>query len=100
MATKKFKKETLLKILELKGMTPHDDDEYVIREIEMIDTSRWSIHYSMVFTERSTNKSYMTSYSVGATEYQDERPFEYDDDEIACTEVYPREVTVTEWTAV
>lgn len=96
MATKKFDKETLRDMV----FGDFDPEEYKVQENEFVGTTRWSILYSLVFTELSTNKSYMTSYSVGATECQDESPFEYDDDEITCTEVYPREVTVVKWTPV
>lgn len=42
----------------------------------------------------------MTTYSVGATEMQEERPWEFDGDEIVCTEVEPKEVTVVTWIPV
>ena len=41
----------------------------------------------------------MTTYSEGATECQDERPWEYDD-EIKCTEVELKEVKVKKWIPV
>jgi len=41
------------------------------------------------------DKFYMTSYSEGSTECQDERPFEYDEDEINCIEVIPVQELVT-----
>jgi hypothetical protein len=59
----------------------------------IVDTSRWSIHYERVF--KYDGKFYRTHYSVGATEQQDERPYEYEDDEIECEEVFPVEKTVT-----
>lgn len=59
----------------------------------LIDTSRWSLHYEQVFEYQ--DKYYITYYSVGATESQDESPYEYDTDEIECTEVIPVEKTIT-----
>lgn len=56
-------------------------------------TSRWSIDYERVFEHEG--KYYLTTYSVGATEQQDERAYEYDPDEIECVEVFPQERTVT-----
>ena len=52
----------------------------------LVDNSRWSLNYELVFYFE--NKYYMTWYSVGATEQQDERPWEYDDI-VDCFEVRP-----------
>lgn len=41
----------------------------------------------------------MTTYSEGATEYQDERPWEYED-EVKCTEVELKEAKVKKWMPV
>ena len=68
---------------------------YKIMVNEQTDTSRWSIHYSFVF--KFEDKFYWTPYSRGATEQQDEQPFEYEDDEIECAEVWPFDVTVTKY---
>lgn len=71
------------------------DDSYEVIERELIDTSRWSNIYSMVF--KFKGKYYRTSYSVGATEQQDEEPYEYGPDSIECDEVEPVEVTVIQY---
>ena len=60
---------------------------------KIIGHSRWSIQHERVFEHEG--KFYLTTYSVGATEYQDERPYEYDPDEIECPEVFPVQETVT-----
>ena len=65
----------------------------VYNEIE--GTRRWSINYYMVFPFEG--KFYSARYSVGATESQDERPFEYDDDQIECPEVHEVEVVKKVW---
>lgn len=59
----------------------------------IIDHSRWSIGYEKVF--KYEGKFYITYYSRGATEYQDEAPYEYDGEEIECVEVVPVEKVVT-----
>lgn len=63
-----------------------------IIENEQIDNSRWSIISRLVF--KYQGKFYATTYSRGATEMQDESPFEYEPDMIECKEVFPVEKTV------
>lgn len=96
MATvRKFKKQFLQDLL-------HEElDESVDVEIiqdEITDNSRWSIQHSLVF--RFEDKFYETWYQVGATEYQDESPWEYAPDEVDCTEVAPKEVVVIQYLPV
>ena len=64
-------------------------------ENELVDHSRWSVIYSMVFT--TEGKFFRSNYSRGATEYQEESPYEYDGDEIECEEVFPKEFTITRY---
>lgn len=64
---------------------------------DIIDNSRWSIHHKIIFEDNG--KFYQTYYSVGATECQDESPWEYDET-IECTEVELREVKVKKWVVV
>lgn len=87
----KFTKQFLINSLN------EDDDctEEILNDI--IDTGRWSNHYHRVF--KFENKFYETFYSRGATEYQDERPYEYDDAEIECQEVEPVQVITTVYKA-
>jgi len=56
------------------------------------DSSRWSITHERVF--KHENKFYRTYYNVGATEMQDESPYEWGKSEIECAEVIPIERTV------
>mgnify|MGYP001565302364 CR=1 FL=1 len=74
-----------------------DEGEEVLSEI--CDTSRWSIQYRRVF--KFEGKFYETFYSVGATEQQEESPYEYAPEIIDCPEVVPvqRFVTVYEQVA-
>ncbi|WP_342759508.1 hypothetical protein [Kineothrix sedimenti] len=64
---------------------------------EIVETSRWSIHHRIVFEDKG--KFYQAYYSEGATECQDESPWEYED-EIDCTEVELREVKMKKWMPV
>ena len=71
------------------------------REIEskVIDTTRWSVIEEGVFFHEDSKKFYEFCWSSGATECQDERPFEYDD-EVAPVEVEAKEVTTTVYVPV
>ena len=81
--------------------------DYLVNELDLpwyntifdriVDTTRWSIIHEIVFEDNG--KFYMTTYSEGATECQDERPWEYDY-EIKCTEVELKEVKVKKWIPV
>lgn len=95
MADKFYPKTTLQDLL-----WEEETDELVIKENELYDTSRWSLLYQLVFLDKTTGKFYSTCYSCGATECQDESPFEYEGDTIECTEVTPVEVTKIEYHVV
>lgn len=82
-----FKKEFLQKL----AWGYNLPDAKVISDV-VEDTGRWSIHYRMVF--ETGGKFYETFYSVGATENQEERAYEYDPDDIECKEVFPVEKTI------
>lgn len=62
---------------------------------KITDTDRWSTHHEIVF--EIDGKYYKSHYSRGATEMQDERPYEYDGEWIEVTEVVPKEVTVIQY---
>ena len=76
----KFTKEFLQ---DEQGITVYD---------KIIDHSRWAVGHERVFEHEG--KFYRTTYRVGATEYQDEQPYEYDANEIECIEVVPIEQVV------
>ncbi|KAF6630589.1 hypothetical protein H6F38_14270 [Paenibacillus sp. EKM208P] len=76
----KFKKNFLINELDLPYSALVDD---------ITDTSRWSIHHEIVFEHEG--KFYQTHYSEGATEMQDESPWEYEED-VDCDEVELKEV--------
>ena len=62
------------------------------------DTSRWSIQYDRVF--KFEDKLYYAPYQCGATESQDESPYEYDGKTIECEEVEAYEKTVIDYRLV
>ena len=74
----------------------HKDWEEI--ETEIVDTSRWSVHHEGIFKHISSGKFYSLSWSTGATEMQDEAPFEYTDPEPI--EVHQVEKVVKVWEAV
>ena len=67
---------------------------------ELIDTSRWSHIHERVYKDLTTGKFWHTTYRTGATECQDESPYEYDGDEIELDEVVPVEIKKTIYKAV
>lgn len=71
----------------------HKDWKEVRREI--VNHSRWSVGYVGVFLYKPSNKYYKLFWSIGATESQDERPFEYYDPKPV--EVEKVIVKVAEW---
>lgn len=80
----------------------YDDcpDDFEKMEDTIVENTRWSILHSMVF--RFKGKFYRSSYRVGATEYQDERPYEDDGDSegmVECIEVIQVEQKVMVWVA-
>lgn len=68
---------------------------YAAVDNNIIRHTRWSVHHKVVFPFEG--KFYTTEYSVGATESQDERPFEYAADEIECPEVREVEKLMKMW---
>ena len=88
-----FSKEDLQRL----AWEDYDLDIYEVLEDEIVDTSRWSNIYEMVFRVKETGLLYATSYSRGATEMQDESPYEWDKDTIECDEVVETKVEVVRY---
>jgi hypothetical protein len=85
----KFKKEALLEMLD-------GEKETLLKVSDTITgKSRWSLNHELLFQETSTGRFFIVCYSEGATEQQDESPFEYDGEDIEVTEVRPVEKMVT-----
>jgi len=77
-----------------------ESDNYIAVENKQIGNSRWSIHYSLVIKSKTEDRYYATTYSRGATEQQEERPFEYDGELITFSEVVPKETKIIEYIAI
>jgi len=90
----KFKKQDLQEL----AYEDHDEEIYEVILNEIIGTSRWSINHKMIF--KFEGKFYHTSYSQGATESQEESPYEYEEDLIECVEVKPVEKVITVYEAI
>lgn len=71
-------------------------DEGVIHDT-IVDNSRWSIQHEIIFEHEG--KNYRAYYSVGATEQQDESPWEFDT-EVEVVEVHEVEKMVKVWEEV
>jgi hypothetical protein len=69
-----------------------DLDGFKVVSDEIEDTHRWSISHRVVVQRLSDGKYFSDYYSVGATESQDESPFEYEPPNFI--EVFPVEKTV------
>jgi hypothetical protein len=87
----KFKREILKEELGLPWSKKHKIEDTVI------GNSRWSIEHELIFEYEG--KFYLTYYSVGATECQDERPWDYEE-EVECAEVMRQEIKVVAWVPV
>ena len=94
MVTKKFSKEFLLEEI-LWGSGSQDENPHLVEDT-ITGHGRWSIYHRIVFQD-SDGLFYTTEYSEGATEQQDESPWEYDGDDIECTQVVRAEKTVLIW---
>lgn len=75
------------------------DFKEILDQHEEEKTRRWSIDHYAVFKQVSTGKFFSTCFSSGATENQDESPFEYDNF-AEFVEVEPVQVVVTKYVAV
>ena len=88
--TREFSKEFLLNVL-----YGNNDSAKKISDT-IVSHERWSVGYKLIFsTVEDPIRYYSVFYSIGATESQDECPFEYDKDPILCCEVVPVKEVVT-----
>lgn len=89
MASRKFDRDFMLnKVL--------DCPDHLISD-EITDHSRWAVGHTILFIDGG--KFYRAYYRVGATECQDETPWEYEE-EVECQEVRPVEKTVVVYEVV
>lgn len=89
----KFRRDDLLDLI-----WGDADDNWEIISDEISDHGRWSVSHALIFSVEG--KTYITYYSVGATESQNETPWQYDGDEIDCYPVRAVEKVVTVWERV
>ncbi len=85
-----------MKLAKDKALEILDDcsDEFSLVKDTIHGNSRWSIRRALIMKENSTGKFYRTLYSIGATELQNEGPWEYSK-EVEFHEVFPVEKTIT-----
>ena len=77
----------------LQNLIHNDVDDGEVVENKIVKTSRWSIHHEIVF--KYNERFFETQYSTASTEAQDERPFDYNPDNIEWKEVFLVEKMVT-----
>lgn len=66
---------------------------------EIVETTRWSTIHGIVVKRLSDGKFFGAGYSVGATEMQDESPWETDDPEFLEVLAVEKTVISYEWPA-
>lgn len=87
-----YSKQTLLDLLDLED--GQEDERFKKIETEHVGSRRWSQDYSTVIEDKQKGLFFCTSYSVGSTENQDERPYEFEENDIVVERVYPHKVEV------
>ena len=78
---------------EAREIIANDHTDFKVVQSTLLSHSRWSLHYETIVQRFSDGKYFSTCYQVGATEQQDERPYEYETPHFK--EVFPTEKTVT-----
>lgn len=79
MATKTFNTKVLRTLLDCDEDA--DTTGYTVVQETLVGSSRWSLLYDLIFTapEQEPGTAWRARYSSGATESQDETPFQYRD---------------------
>jgi hypothetical protein len=100
MAMKKtFTRDYLTDELDLPDR-PHKDlrNGRIVISDEIVDHSRWSVIHTLVFrlADQPANEAWSVDYSVGATESQDERPWEHEE-EVEAILMREVEKTIKAW---
>lgn len=92
MENNKTREKLVLTKEEAREILWDGDNRFETVRKEIIETSRWSILNEIVIKRLSDGKFFADFYSVGATECQDERPWQ--DNEPDFKEVFPVEKTI------
>ena len=79
-----------------RGIIDGYETNWDIIEDFIIENDRWSILHRAILYYGETGEYYETLYRVGATEYQEERPYE-GEEEVTFVEVEPQETTITKY---
>lgn len=74
-----------------------EEDQVKVLSDKIVDQSRWSVIHELIVQIK--DKTYRADYSVGATEQQDESPWQYED-EIEFVEVQQVEKVIKVWEPV
>lgn len=64
---------------EARDIVRDDHEDFEVIEKELYDKSRWALHYDVIVKRISDDTLWNSYYSVGATEQQDQVPYEYDE---------------------
>jgi len=67
-------------------------EDFKVIVTEVVETCRWTILYEVVVQRISDGAFFSSSYNKGATEYQDQSAYEYD--EPVFNQVFPKEKTI------
>jgi hypothetical protein len=83
---------------ELQAMVYGDSETLDLVEDSITGHGRWVVNHRGIFKDKTTNKYYQTYWRVGATECQEEVPFEYEyEKEVECDEVEQKEIISLTW---
>ena len=89
-----YEKEILMELIWARTIKTQELDLVQVETI-LVETSRWSLHYRMIFKDVNLGKLFETFYLKGATEMQDESPYDYEPDLIEVYEVFQSEKVVS-----
>lgn len=84
---KQLPKEALLELV-YQGEYYEAGYELEVVRTRITDQSRWSIFYEMIIHDVTADRYYSTEYSTGATEAQDESPYEDEPEVVYVVEVF------------
>jgi hypothetical protein len=87
------KEKLVLPVEEACWIINSDHENFDVVREKIVSRSRWAIRCEIIVKRLSDGKFFKSHYSVGATEYQDERPWQ-NDDEALFDEVFPVEKTI------
>ena len=93
-----FDRELLLEILD-NGIVNDGFVVYQTKVNKIYEHGRWLIKYTFVFWTSNDNKYWSTPYSIGATENQEQGPWD-NMAIVTAIQVEPYDVTITKYKAV